>query len=309
MNEINLLLIDNRVNDMSVVISSANTNTSKYIVIDYETDTYSTICQKISDIGVSNYSSVGVFQENYENQTYQFVKSFGESILADVQSQDSELSTWTQFSNLLGYLKSTYGVSNVDLMGCSIYADPNWNYVINKLSTSLLISIESSIDNTGSSLLDGNWILESNNSDMVNKYFTSSINNYQFILGPAYQTTSSTGGIVLTDGTSIRNLTTKFVDSTGNAITGIVAVSLGHSSDMILTNDGSVYVIGRNTASGSSTTAGMLAQGDSVNSTTTSFCIKMKKSNTSLKLSPICKSYTHKSNEIIKINPYKLKIF
>ena len=143
----NLLLIDNRVSDISTVISSVNSNTTAVVTIDYSTDTVQTIGSKIINLGISNFTTVGLFQENYENSTYKLVESFEESVLSSVSELDPELSTWTEFIGLLEYLKTTWGITNVDLMGCNIFADPNWDYVINKLKTTLSISIESSIDN------------------------------------------------------------------------------------------------------------------------------------------------------------------
>ncbi len=223
----NLLLIDNRVNDIQFIINSIELSKTKYVIVDFELDTLESIKQNINNLGLTNISNVGIFQENYYNSSYQFVKSFGNSVLVDVTTVDPELSSWSQYISLLQHLK-TLGMSNLDLMGCSIGSDSNWNYVINKLKTDLSIGIESSVDNTGSSQLGGNWILESNNSNMINKYFNSNIYNYQFVLGSSSVT--NTTPILLNNGTAlIQNGSESiyFKDENGNNLTNIISVAGG----------------------------------------------------------------------------------
>jgi alpha-tubulin suppressor-like RCC1 family protein len=68
-------------------------------------------------------------------------------------------------------------------MGCNIYSSLDWNFVIEYLGNHFQITINSSNDNTGSRDFGGNWILESGNVNLIGKYFTNNINNYQFVLG------------------------------------------------------------------------------------------------------------------------------
>lgn len=174
-----LLLIDNRVNDVKTVTDSLLENVD-FVIVDFNNDTHDTLISKIS---VKTYDSVGIFQENYETNSYQYISSFTNSVLTNVSSEDPNLDTWSQFKSLLTYFKNTLQINTLDLMGCSIYSNPDWNYVIEHLGNQLQISINSSSDKTGSANFGGNWILESSNTDLIGKYFSNNIINYHFVLG------------------------------------------------------------------------------------------------------------------------------
>ncbi len=174
-----LLLVDNRVKDVQTVTQSLLPGVD-FVLVDFETDTYETLVAKIP---VKTYDSVGIFEENYELNTYQLVSSFGNSVLTNVETQDPTLETWSQYKSLLSYFKNTLKAKNLDLMGCNINSSPDWNYVIDYLGKQFQINIHSSNDNTGSPDFGGNWILESGNQDLVGKYFSNNIDTYQFVLG------------------------------------------------------------------------------------------------------------------------------
>jgi len=184
-----LLLIDNRVNDVKTVTDSLLENVD-FVIVDFNNDTQDTLIAKIP---VKIYDSVGIFQENYEKNSYQYISSFTNSVLTNVSLEDPNLDTWSQYKSLLSYFKNTLEIKTLDLMGCNIYSNPDWDYIIEHLGNQLQININSSSDKTGSPNFGGNWILESNNTDLVGKYFSSNINNYQFVLG-----TVNTSSVVLT---------------------------------------------------------------------------------------------------------------
>jgi hypothetical protein len=173
-----LVLIDSRVNDLDTVVRSLLADT-KYVVVEFEIDTLETIQAKIDLLGPLSFESVAIFQENYEMATYQFVQSFGQAVLENVAEVDGQLASWAQFSGLLSYFKNSLKALNIDLLGCNIYSNQNWRFVIDKLSTDLGISIQSSNDETGNENLGGNWILESNNSNLIGSYFSEYIKQYK----------------------------------------------------------------------------------------------------------------------------------
>jgi hypothetical protein len=107
MNLYKLLLIDNRVSDIETVKNSINNTSVKYITIDFETDTLNSIQYKVNNLDITEFSSVGIFQENYDTEIYQFVKSFNESVLTNIELTDPELSTWSQFIDLSQYFKTS----------------------------------------------------------------------------------------------------------------------------------------------------------------------------------------------------------
>jgi len=255
-----LLLIDNRVNDTSTVIESLNDNTI-HIIIDYDNDTYDTIIGKIGNN--TTYNNVGIFQENYDLDSYQLTNSFEKSVLQNVEEIDNSLDSWVQFKQLFSYFKNVLLASNIDLMGCNIHSNINWNFVIQQIQNEIGININSSNDNTGNLELDGNWILESNNENLIGLYFTENIKTYNFVLGytnnhsvflmnngTVYASGLNTYG-QLGDGTN----TTRYYPvpvkiNINNVITdlsNIVQVSVGESHTVYLSNNGKVYASGFNT--------------------------------------------------------------
>lgn len=245
-----LLLIDNRVNDLTTVIESLNNNTN-YIIIDYDKDTYNTIINKIGKI--TSYNNVGIFQENYGLDYYQFVNAFEKSILENVEEIDNKLSSWSKFKQLLSYFKNVLMVSNIDLMGCSIYSNINWNFVIEKFQNEIGININSSIDNTGNAELDGNWILESNNKNLIGLYFTENIKKYKFVLGiyNSHSVFLMSDGSVYCCGLNDQgqlgngNYQTQLYPVKIN-LENIVQVSTGFFFTSCLSNIGEVYAFGNN---------------------------------------------------------------
>jgi hypothetical protein len=177
----NLLLIDNRVNDIDTVLNSLLSNID-YVLIDFQNDTLETICEKIKNKN-QTYEHVGIFQENYETATYKYVYSFEASSLASVGSVDPSLNTWTSYIQMITYFKNELNMTTLDLMGCNIMSNADWDYVIQSISGDLNIEINSSKDTTGSAELGGNWILESSNENLIGIYFDENIKNYKFVLG------------------------------------------------------------------------------------------------------------------------------
>ena len=245
-----LLLVDNRVKDVQTVTQSLLPSVD-YVLVDFETDTYETLVAKIP---VKTYDSVGIFQENYELNTYQLVRSFGNSVLTNVQIQDPTLHTWSQYKKLLSYFKDILQAKRLDLMGCNINSSPDWNYVIDYLGKQFQISINSSNDNTGSPDFGGNWILESGNVDLIGKYFSNNIDKYQFILGQA----SNSSYVITTDnklyGCGANNYGTMDdadISSTVNFtqvpdVTNITALYVSSNSNFsfVIKSDGSLWITG-----------------------------------------------------------------
>ena len=177
-----LLLIDSRIDDKQTVIDSLLSDT-KYIIIDYFIDTFQSIKDKIYQLNINNFINVGIFQENDINPIYQFIKSFQCSILNNVETSDPQLNSWSNFYELLIFLKTDVGMQNLDIMDCNIYNNENWKYVIDRLSEKLSININASTNETGNSAMNGDWILEYGNVNLIGFYFTDNIKNYKYILG------------------------------------------------------------------------------------------------------------------------------
>jgi len=256
-----LFLLDNRVNDIQTVTNSLIDGVD-FIIVDFDNDTYDTIISKIPN---KQYDSVGIFQENYNLNTYQFISSFQNSILENVSTEDPNLDTWSQYKSLLSYFKNTLQINTLDLMGCNIYSSLDWNFVIEYLGNQFQITINSSNDNTGSPDFGGNWILESGNVNLIGKYFNNNIDNYQFTLGSgsAHTVFLKDDGTVYTvgnnangqlgNGTTTTTTTATYLVQvrltvTPTYLTGIVQFARGLSHTVFLKSDGTVHAVGLNTS-------------------------------------------------------------
>lgn len=83
--------------------------------------------------------------------------------------------------NLIALFRNLPTTANVDLISCSLN-EPNLIESINKIKQDLGINIRYSLDKTGNLLEKTNWILESDNVNIKNLYFTNNINNWTGVL-------------------------------------------------------------------------------------------------------------------------------
>ena len=166
-----LALIDNRIQDINAIIESF-TEQTEYVLFDFTVDTYSTIRDKISE----NFDGVAIIQHNYSTPEYHMVADSSGALLTNLAKDDPSLDTWGQYIEFLSWLKEERGVQYVDLLACDLWADPNWRYMIDTVRSEYGVYIRASIDKTGAG---GNFILESDEVDMVGIYFTDKILAYR----------------------------------------------------------------------------------------------------------------------------------
>jgi len=257
----NLLLIDSLVRDQQTVINSLTHNTQN-IVVDFFQDNLQTIRTKITALD-TQFINFGLFQENDDKPFYQFIRCFNHSILHNVQNQDPELNTWTEFIDLLSFLKNDYGMLNFDIMDCNIASNSNWNYVINQIQNKLNINIHASINETGNTAMNGDWILEQGNINLIGLYFTDDIKNYKYTLGGGGSNAihsliigndsnvyacgwNQDGqlGIILPANTKILNSMKLPINLNPGVVP--IKVACGSYHTVVLFSDGSVYACGSN---------------------------------------------------------------
>ena len=166
-----LILIDSRVPGIEDILSSLTPNTES-LVFDYSADTLEDFQSRIQ----KPYSSVAIAQHNYGLPYFNFLLSMGTCYVKDVATIDPELEGWSDFIALLQWLKQN-GASCVDFLACNLWESPDWVYAIGQLRTRLDLTIRASIDITG---VDGNFVLESDNFNMVEYYFTEEILKYKY---------------------------------------------------------------------------------------------------------------------------------
>lgn len=178
-----LILIDSRVSDIDAILSALTSDT-EYIVFSYFGDTFETLKTKITN-NFTQYTHIAIAQHKYEISTFSLLDAMPPALLYELDANekvgvsmlDPNLTTWKQFADFIVWLRETIGMHYLDLLACDLWSDPFWVYAINTLKLQCNVSIRASIDITG---YGGNFILESDNVDMVGVYFTEAIINYKY---------------------------------------------------------------------------------------------------------------------------------
>jgi hypothetical protein len=138
------------------------------------------------------FSTVGIIQHSYITngiETYTFLKMLDSNpaLLKNVQLHDPTLKTWEPFIMIINELITRHQTQTLDLMACALYSNPDWKYVIDELRSRTSLNIRASLDDTGSSLTGGNWILETHDINLKEVYFTEAIDDWMHqLLDPGY---------------------------------------------------------------------------------------------------------------------------
>lgn len=167
-----LILVDSRVVDIADIASSLMPNT-EMITFKFLDDSFESLKAKIT----GQYESVCIVQHNYGYDTVKFLNCMPEGIIKDVEKEDPELLSWAPIVELFSWLKTSAGCQYIDLLACNIWASADWRYAILKLREVAGIYIRASVNITGAG---GDFILESDNVDLIGIYFTENINNYKY---------------------------------------------------------------------------------------------------------------------------------
>ena len=257
----NLILIDSRIPGIDDIISSLTPNTES-VVFDYLVDTLEDIQLRIQ----KPYESIAIVQHNYGSPFFNMLKSMDNAVITDVMNVDIELESWKGFIDFIQWLKQN-GANYVDLLACNLWSNPDWVYVIEQLRSRLKLTIRASIDITG---VDGNFILESDNFNMIGYYFTENILNYKYnfyasstpdINGLSYTpiifTASNPGYIPATAYNSILGTTASIPLTTD--ISNVAMVSMTKGAVAVLQTNGNVVTYGdSNYGANSSTVSSQL---------------------------------------------------
>jgi alpha-tubulin suppressor-like RCC1 family protein len=132
----------------------------------------------------------------------------------------------------------------------------DWKYVLNTLESQMSVDFRASVDNTGSLAVGGNWILESDNVNIKDVYFTENIEEWMDILFGISQTSifitsdrkvyamgwNNYGQIGLGNNTTPVTVPTLITSISSE---NIVNASVGYSSAYV-TSSGKVYTTGEN---------------------------------------------------------------
>ena len=175
------VFIDSRIKDIFNIVS-AFTPDVNYYVFDWQRDTLTSLKEQLTQ----SYDSVGIIQHNYYESKYRLVFNASESIITDVNTEDPELLSWTDFIQFLQWMHINCNITAVDLFACDLWSDNNWKYIIQTIMDKYNFCIRSSVNTTGEG---GDFILESDNFDTIGIYFTEGILKYKYAF--TYQSSTS----------------------------------------------------------------------------------------------------------------------
>ena len=189
----NIEAVDSSVNDTSNTstteeneINSINTYIARPLLYINYLDALYELFKETKEASSSPivFDSVCIMQHsNIEDYGYKLIHSEPiNSVIKDVKETDPNLQSWSSFVTFIQNLKTIYGITTLDLVACALYANSNWRYIIDTISSQQNITIRASNDNTGTSLRGGDWVLETNDINLTNVYFTPEIYNWKYIL-------------------------------------------------------------------------------------------------------------------------------
>ena len=186
-----LLLIDSRVSNYQDIINAAQPGVY-HIVFDAPTSpTHSKILiknieDKIAELGVGAFTSIGLVQHNDEKPVYEMFGRISDIIkprISAVERDDPDFQSWNSVALFLTMLRQNYGIEYFDMMACALYSNPDWKYIIDKLTALTGVTVRASTDDTGAASLGGDWFLESHTGvNLKDIYFTDAIDNYNGLL-------------------------------------------------------------------------------------------------------------------------------
>lgn len=157
----NLLLVEEEYNLSGYI----NDNTDIVTFKTGDVQSYNDLLDLISDKN-KQYTVVGIFSHGIESYFHTVTRVFNDK---------HEIS----FKTFLQELKQLISFETIDIFAC--YFGQSSDYIID-LETSLSINVRASTDETGN-VPFGDWIMESDNTDIRNIYFNDTINDFKEILG------------------------------------------------------------------------------------------------------------------------------
>lgn len=177
----NLVLIDSRLPDISGITTSL-TSTTDHIIFNYYTKTLETLYTDISSLATiksAKYINIALAQD------FMFDRSLTVVNLSDTEAVISDISPYNSFSRFktfLTNLRTDISTSTFNFLACNLYSFPDVSEILSTLYSQTSVTLRASTDFTGSTALGiGNYLMESDNTDISGTFFTSSINSYKHL--------------------------------------------------------------------------------------------------------------------------------
>src|SRR3990167_867795 len=187
-------LFINRINKIDLFIQGIQHDVNYSVYND--TDSYEPFIQLLNETNETNETNENVSNVYigfvYHSSDFQKVVPFFQFMkIEDSSNQSDAFSLFN--NNLLTFFKTIIQNRNInltiDLITCNVN-NPDIIGKIHSIESELNIRIRYSVDKTG--MLDGNWVLESDNVDIKDFYFTDLIDNWKEVLAAPASTDIST---------------------------------------------------------------------------------------------------------------------
>jgi alpha-tubulin suppressor-like RCC1 family protein len=170
-----LLLVDSEVNYQSLI--DARKDDVDYILFDRNKDTFYKLFIKIRDTR-KKYTDIALVQHATNEPLLIFLDN---SIYCNLLEK-YPYSTFDQFKGFLLKLRDNVGLERFDLLGCALYHNTNFQEIVAWLEQETGIDLRASSNFTGNPNEGGDWILESDNVDIRDNYFTDAISGFKDLL-------------------------------------------------------------------------------------------------------------------------------
>jgi hypothetical protein len=177
----NLLIIDNRVEHLNQIIRSLNWDT-KYVILNYQTDTFETLQNKIIALNIRQIKNVALVSHGYHLPVYKMMENSPKLSVTSI-SPDS-LNEWSIIVNFIKWLNIRFLIENFDFLACSLLKTFFWKNIIKHLEQQTGVNIRASSDDTGSLKMGANWNLSRNsmNVNIRDLYFNESVEQSDILL-------------------------------------------------------------------------------------------------------------------------------
>jgi alpha-tubulin suppressor-like RCC1 family protein len=173
-----LLLVDSEINYQSLV--DARKDDVDYIVFDRQKYTFYKLFKEIRDKR-TKYSDIALVQHAIAEPFLIILENSNWCHINEKHPYDS----FNEFKGFLMKLKATVGVERFDMLGCALYHNVNFQKIVRYLEEETGIDLRASTNFTGNprgtdALAD--WIMESDNVDIRENYFTEDISGFKDLL-------------------------------------------------------------------------------------------------------------------------------
>ena len=177
-----LLLVDSSIQKYESIVAAAQ-DTVTVVVFDRNVDTHASILQKIAEKNVAKFSLMGLVQHGDASAPdYRIVNAATPGLLSEALEENATMPSWNEVFEFMIALKTTYGIELIDLISCSLYSRPEWVTILNQMERLTNIQFRASSDPTGNLANGGNWVMESDNVNIQDVYFTEAIAEFQGLL-------------------------------------------------------------------------------------------------------------------------------